>query len=226
MRFGKQSSLEKNLESSDVVNSMTDKEMRRYANKLFSAANKRLKRLEEKGIQSPAIKAYDIKGKFSTKGLDRNKLYKEVVQATQFLKAKTSTVSGYNATIAKYNKALGLTGDDSLTGEDLSKFWEVFYKFMEKHPSLYNFNAKGSDPAMKAIVAGVIKKRRTEGVNVSNTLKALERWYQKEYGSKKKEIFEKEHANDSGIGFNPFEVEENNSNVKGGKSKSKSKKSK
>lgn len=75
------------------------KAYRKEASRLASLANKRIKRLEEKGLQdSPAYKGFLERGKerFSVKGKDHNELQKEVARMRGFINANTSTIRGVN----------------------------------------------------------------------------------------------------------------------------------
>lgn len=79
----------------DALNKLGKKDLQKITGRLVSAANKRIRRAKEKGVDSPAF-AYirDNGGKFSTKGKTLNQLRSEFVKAKNFLEAETSTVKG------------------------------------------------------------------------------------------------------------------------------------
>jgi hypothetical protein len=79
----------------DVLNKLGKKDLQKITGRLVSAANKRIRRAKEKGVDSPAF-AYirDNGGKFSTRGKTLNQLRSEFVKAKNFLEAETSTVKG------------------------------------------------------------------------------------------------------------------------------------
>lgn len=79
----------------DTLNKLGKKDLQKITGRLVSAANKRIRRAKEKGVDSPAF-AYirDNGGKFSTKGKTLNQLRSEFVKAKNFLEAETSTVKG------------------------------------------------------------------------------------------------------------------------------------
>ena len=74
----------------------TISEQREIVSRLASAANKRLKGLESKGIETPAtIKLKMSGGKISVRGKSEEDLFIELYRARQFLRSKTSTRAGW-----------------------------------------------------------------------------------------------------------------------------------
>lgn len=71
---------------------------RQEASRKASLANKRLKRLEERGLtDSPAYKAImEGSGKFGVRGKDFNQVQAEMARLNKFINATTSTVRGIN----------------------------------------------------------------------------------------------------------------------------------
>lgn len=77
-----------------------------------SMANKRIKRMESQGFQSPAYKQMmKTGGNFSIKGLSGKELERENARLDKFLNAKTSTVRGSKKV---YNAMIKRTGIDKL----------------------------------------------------------------------------------------------------------------
>lgn len=84
-----------NLDIMDF-NTMTEKEMRKVVSRLRDAANKKVKRLEKTGIDTPALRQVQRSGGlFSTKGKTLNELRAEHARIRSFMTAKTSTKTGY-----------------------------------------------------------------------------------------------------------------------------------
>ena len=77
----------------------TPKQQREIISKVASAANKRLKRLEDKGVTTQAtLKLKTSGGKISIKGKTGDELQAEFFRARNFLKSKSSTVKGWKET--------------------------------------------------------------------------------------------------------------------------------
>lgn len=84
---------------------MTNKELNKELNRLNSLANKRLKRLKNKGIKSPALR--NMPEKFTNKGKTRAEKLKDFHRVSKFVNSETSTLKGVKNT---YNKILNNTG--------------------------------------------------------------------------------------------------------------------
>ena len=83
------------------------REQREIVSRLASAANKRLRGLESKDIETPAtIKLKMSGGKISVKGKSEDELLNEFYRARQFLNAKTSTRSGWKNVEKGVEKAI------------------------------------------------------------------------------------------------------------------------
>lgn len=83
------------------------REQREIVSRLASAANKRLRGLESKDIETPAtIKLKMSGGKVSVKGKSEDELLSEFYRARQFLNAKTSTRTGWKNVEKGVEKAI------------------------------------------------------------------------------------------------------------------------
>lgn len=108
------------------------REYRREASRLASLANKRVKRLEEKGLQdSPAYQGFIARGdaRFGVKGKDHNELQKEVARMKAFINANTSTVRGINTYLKDIAQNTGISYDNL---EDLHKKAPKFFELSSK----------------------------------------------------------------------------------------------
>lgn len=89
------------------------KQERAEARRKVSVANKRIRRLENKGLeQNPAYEwLVDKRGgkHFSVKGLTHNELMREMAQMDRFLNMKTSTVRGMNSVLKEMANNTGIT---------------------------------------------------------------------------------------------------------------------
>ena len=97
-----------------------------------SMANKRLRRLEAKGLtSSPAYKMWLESGgqKFSVKGKSYNELQAELARVNHFIDAKTSTIRGLNKVLRDMAKTTGIeTKDIAKIQKHATKFFELTSK--------------------------------------------------------------------------------------------------
>lgn len=84
---------------------MTNKELNKELNRLNSLANKRLQRLRNKGIKSPALR--NMPDKFTNKGKTRAEKLRDFHRVSKFVNSETSTLTGVKKT---YNNILNNTG--------------------------------------------------------------------------------------------------------------------
>ena len=106
--------------------SLTRSELSKVVSRLSSTANKRMKRLENNGIQSPSYRgAISSGGKFGSKGKTLNELRSEYMRVTGFLKSKTSTIRGYKKVRKDLITRIGANKDD-LTKDIEDKLWSVY----------------------------------------------------------------------------------------------------
>lgn len=131
---------------------LSDAELKAAANRLNSAANKRVRRMmaDEYGRNNPAFEKLEVKdGKaFSTKGLKtRAQIKAEFDRVRSFLDpSKTShTVKGWRKIVTKMKKK-GVT-EEQLTSHE---FWAMFRYFYNQYvPNTYD-----SDTLLRMVQAG------------------------------------------------------------------------
>lgn len=129
----------------DEFNDLDRQKLSKVVSRLASASNKRLKMFEQKGIETQATKYAEWSGgKFSTKGKDLNALRSEFVRAKEFLKAKTSTITGYNEVKSRTQEELKRAGVE-LTDDQYKDFWKAYERIKKVDPSV-------SDKKMKYLV--------------------------------------------------------------------------
>ena len=143
-----------NMDPNDV-SKMTEKELRSAVSTLSSAANKRLSRLGETKIGRESIAYQEAQkraytgtkgGKFGTMGKGWNELRSEFSSARNFLRDKTSTVSGWADVRKKTAERLNQTAKTSdydyqeIDEEDLDRaFWREYRDYMNSNPSATSY---------------------------------------------------------------------------------------
>lgn len=98
-------------------------QLRSYVRTLADVANKRLKRLEQRGLSelSPAYRATGERPRFSTKGLTEGQLRQEFFRAKSFLEGDTSTITGTQ----KLRKKLADRVGRQFSPDEEKRFWKV-----------------------------------------------------------------------------------------------------
>ena len=123
---------------SDIMNmdieefsNLTKPQLREAVSRLASAANKRLNRVSKDDIVSPAqIEAIESGGKFSTRGKSEIELQVEFRRVSNFLRDKTSTVTGARKleeeVRAELQRRYGI-GIDKSNFRDMLKTFKTLY---------------------------------------------------------------------------------------------------
>lgn len=119
----------------------TIREMKKEVSRRASAANKRIKRVEEAGIGSSAITAvYNNGGKFSVRGKNTlNELYKEYTRVTNFLNMHNSSLGGARAEVKRISERIGFNP----TKKQLQTIFKAYHKAVKFSPA--RVQAYGSD---------------------------------------------------------------------------------
>ena len=120
------------LDFSDYMKAGEVKENRKKISRLVSLANKRLKRLEDAGLNdSPAYQKWVEAGaeKFSVKGKDHNQLQRELSRLKNFIESETSTVRGVNNVLKQMAQNTGIEYSNMQELKDNAKtFFELSSK--------------------------------------------------------------------------------------------------
>lgn len=107
--------------------------LRQYLNRIVSAANKRIRRLQKNAPNSPALASYNRENQpFTSRGLNYNEMQSMFKRVKNFLNAKTSTISGYKKHRAEIKAEIGDFKDENQEKE----FWEIYNNWIDKHPNL------------------------------------------------------------------------------------------
>ena len=170
-----------NMDWSDL-NAFTAKELKQLTSRLVSAANKRVRKLEktELGTSSPAYQTVTKRGRlFSVKGKNVNQVRNEFKLVSNFLKMKTSTVSGwksYQKDVADKMKRASGIDINKWSNVNKSKMWAVYRKFEELHGG--EFKKGDSDRIIQFLMETLDK---TETMTEDELLDALDSEYQTWY---------------------------------------------
>ena len=170
-----------NMDWSDL-NAFTNKELKQITSRLVSAANKRVRKLEqsELGTSSMAYQSVAKRGRlFSVKGKNTNQVRNEFKLVSNFLKMKTSTVSGwksYQKDVAKKMKSASGIDISKWSAENKSKMWSVYRKFEEQHGG--EFKKGDSDRIIQYLMETLDK---TETMTEDELLDALDSEYEDMY---------------------------------------------
>lgn len=182
------------LDMEDVAK-LSKKNLSRLAGRIQSAANKRIKRLREKGVAeySPAIiRSLGDRVKFSIKGKTRNEILKEFKAIRRFLQAKTSSLSGFKA----YKKRIEAKIKQPIDNERMKEMFKIFRKYREGNIGLFlriNSLMKqknyGSEQAEKFIAEELKKGKKEDDImknlddrlhDIYENLEAKEKQYDEE----------------------------------------------
>ena len=118
-----------NIDINDL-NRMTKKQLLEVVRQLSKTANQRIYRLEhtKTGTLSPAYHHVEKRGEiFGVKGKTLNQLRNEYADVKNFLKMKTSTVSGWNKVRKETYNRIGT----DFAGVDEVRFWNLYRKLEE-----------------------------------------------------------------------------------------------
>lgn len=126
----------------EQFNKLSKQELKGYTQILASVGNKRLKRAQEVGFESPSIDAVLKKGKFSTKDKNLNQLRNEFMRVKRFLTSRTGTIQEFNKfrreTIAALKEKEGIT----ITKEQFDEFWRAYEQLKKDKPEVANKGLK------------------------------------------------------------------------------------
>ena len=110
----------------DAFNNLNESELRALTSRLVSASNKRIRRLKERNINSPAVRGMGELEQFSTKLKEDvtpqnrvNQLRHTFAKIRNFMASETSTISGYNKFVKRIK--IKIAKDLNMQYEDVDK---------------------------------------------------------------------------------------------------------
>lgn len=117
--------------------SLSRKELAKAVTIIDSAANKRMKRLRQAGVDSPELKSFESTSgagsKFSVKGKSLNDLRQQFVQTRNFMKAKTSSLGGAKKVQSNLMKRLNIPKGQKLTPDQEKLLWKAYNNFVDSY---------------------------------------------------------------------------------------------
>lgn len=177
-----------NLDITDVQR-MNRRELAAAVSTLASAANKRLKRLERSdvGELSPAYQKAQKRGqRFSVAGKNINQLRNEYKDVTQFLKLKTSTVTGWKNV---RNETYSRIGGDFTSEAQEKRFWEIYRKLeSEMFGAVQAYGSTETQRLLRKEM--VLGERRSNDALIEAMIVRLDEEYEKQQSSFYGEEFE------------------------------------
>lgn len=150
----------------EQFNKLSKQELKGYTQILASVANKRLKRAQEQGFDSPSIDAVLVKGKFSTKDKNINQLRNEFMRAKRFLTSKTGTLSEFKKFRKETINALKEKEGIEITEEQFDIFWRTYEQLKKERPEVAN---KG----LKYNILKNIDYYQKQGLSMDNIIKKM-----------------------------------------------------
>lgn len=144
-------------------------DLKALTQRLVSASNKRLKRLEQSNIgdYSTALQNKKKSGtRFSTKGKNINELRKEFRRAKSFLKSKTSTIKGTKKVINRMSKKISGSGLNEVGGfkseRTYKRFWNIYHELEQTQSGLIGI-VGGSTEVQKLVYDSMKHNRSNKG---------------------------------------------------------------
>ena len=160
----------KGLTTESILNmdvyKLNTRSLRKVTSRLISTANKRIRRLRQKAPNSRALIMHP--NEFSLKGIkknDRNSIESTMKQIRKFLKAESSTMTGYNRQRAQIEQDIG----EFESIEQEKEFWNVFNSWVDKNENLaFRFN---DSTQLRSLIFNrfVTRKMSDRGTKISIT---------------------------------------------------------
>lgn len=135
---------------SESIQDLSRKELAQRAKQLFSTVNKRINRLKNSDVVSPALDALQNKREahFTIGGKDLKALQREYAEALSFYNLETGTVKGARAFTKSLENMLGERVHDK---NYLRKTFELLHTVQNRLPQIYK-DRYGTDPIELQII--------------------------------------------------------------------------
>ena len=111
------------------------RELGKIVTQLSSAANKRIRRFQERGEVSPAVRYAEKGGKFSGAGKNLNQLRAEYIRAKNFMTQETGSLRAWESVKADTVKTLADMGVN-IPREDIGEVMRIYGKVKSEFPDL------------------------------------------------------------------------------------------
>ena len=171
------------------IQQLSKKELKEQINTLNAVVNKRIKRLQEKNLLSPATRELEY---FRLKPTDTKQgLQKQLSQLTNFLDMKTSTIKGAK----QYTKFTDNLAEKMNLSEDprsREKVWELLEKYRETNPHVVQTGSK----EIYEQIARISGEYNTSDIEEIERLRQSENTFEDDFN-----YFEEDEDNDEIIQF-------------------------
>lgn len=151
-----------NLSATQIKN-LNRRELSQVVSRLSSAANKRLKRFEKAGIETPATRAVMKTGKFSVKGKDLKQLRTEYKRVKGFLTNETGTRKGYNSFLKRLKHSFAEAGVN-IGGETP----EEIEQFLDEETRIYDWLAERNPFISEAPYRYFVQQKLSSYIDAGN----------------------------------------------------------
>ena len=152
----------------DTFNNLNESELRAITSRLVSASNKRIRRLKERDINSPAIRGLGEIPQFSTKLNEDvtpqnrvNQLRHTFAKIRNFMTSETSTISGYNKFVkrikTKLAEDLGMTYEDVDKKLNVGKMFDLLHQAQKDGLISSYRHSKGSMQGREIVTEQIIE---------------------------------------------------------------------
>lgn len=153
----------------DTFNNLSESDLRKITSRLVSASNKRIRRLKEHDINSPALRGMGDLESFSTK-LDEtispqqrvNQLRHTFSQMRSFLTSETSTIKGYKKysdrimdTIASSMKVEKKTLEEKLGKDGINKLFKIHH-WAQEHGYISSYRGSQGSKQSRNVIADIL----------------------------------------------------------------------
>lgn len=157
------------------------KNLAKIVTKLSSAANKRVKRLEKSGYNTPALRQSYRGEHFGSKGKNLKQLRSEYKRVSSFLKSETSTVKGYKAFLNRLSKKFNEKGVKVGGGTT-----EEMQDFIDKETRIYDWLKERNPYIDESMYKYSVMPKLSEYINHGNLSesaikKRMQKYIKEEY---------------------------------------------
>ena len=153
----------------DTFNNLSESDLRKITSRLVSASNKRIRRLKEHDINSPALRGMGDMESFSTK-LDEtispqqrvNQLRHMFSQMRSFLTSETSTIKGFKKysdrimdAIANSMKVEKKTLEEKLGKDGINKLFKIHH-WAQEHGYISSYRGSQGSKQSRNVIADIL----------------------------------------------------------------------
>ena len=153
----------------DTFNNLSESDLRKITSRLVSASNKRIRRLKEHDINSPALRGMGDLDSFSTK-LDEtispqqrvNQLRHTFSQMRSFLTSETSTIKGFKKysdrimdAIASSMKVEKKTLEEKLGKDGINKLFRIHH-WAQEHGYISSYRGSQGSKQSRNVIADIL----------------------------------------------------------------------